>query len=156
MISYGDPCAQVYQALLARGAPPFVARILTAIAWAESGCRPSATRRCPPDCLPGQQPEYSVGPFQINLFAHPDVSERCARDPWCAAGYALKLPLDAWTAYRTGKYRQSPWYSEELGSVIVTSQIRSVASPELRRQVIVGTSLVLLVVAGSVLLRRKR
>jgi hypothetical protein len=49
-------------------------------------------------------PEFSVGPFQINLLAHPQISEECARDPVCAARYALKLPLTAWTTFRSGEY----------------------------------------------------
>ncbi len=158
MIQYGDPCAQVYQALLARGADPITARILTAIAWAESGCRASATRRCPPDCVPGQAPEYSVGPFQINLRVHP-ISEECARDVWCAAGYVLRLPFQAWTTFRTGKYKESPWLAG-TGPLeaprIGTATPTVTASPELKRNVTVAVSLLLLVVAGSVLLRRRR
>lgn len=161
MIQHGDPCAQVYQALIAQGASALRATILTAIAWAESGCRPDATRRCPPDCVPGQAPEYSVGPFQINLKVH-DISEECARDIWCAARYALRLPFSAWTAYRTGAYKASPWYREFTGPIEapklppfkpVSPEVT--VSPQLRRQVTVAISLLLLVVAGLVLLRRR-
>lgn len=39
----------------------------------------------------GISPEYSVGPFQINLVAHPDISEEDARDYGKSAAYAYTL-----------------------------------------------------------------
>lgn len=145
-----DPCAQVYQALLRAGASDLQARVLTAIAWAESGCRTDAVRRCPPDCVPGQAPEFSVGPFQINLYAHSQVSPECARDPVCAARYALKLPLDAWTAYRTGRYLASDW----LG-ITVPYHLSSGMSDATRRAVVLAVATGLVLVSGAVLLRRR-
>jgi len=145
-----DPCAQVYQALLAAGASEMRARVLTAIAWAESGCRTDAVRRCPPDCVPGQAPEYSVGPFQINLYAHPRISPECAADPFCAARYALQLPLEAWTAYRTGKYLVSDW----LG-ITVPYHLSTGMSDQTRRAIVLAVATGLILVSGAVLLRRR-
>jgi hypothetical protein len=97
-----------------------------------------------------------VGPWQINLRVHP-ISEECARDPLCAASYVLQLPLEAWTVFRTGAYQQSPWLG---GGLEVPPKLRlptteARVSPEVRRAVIVATSIVLLALAGSVLLRRR-
>jgi len=59
----------------------------------------------------GATPEYSVGPWQINLLAHPDVSVNCAMDLSCAADAVARISAhgtnwSAWTTYRTGAYRQ--------------------------------------------------
>jgi hypothetical protein len=54
--------------------------------------------------------EYSVGPWQINLKAHPGVSEACARDLECstqvAFGLFQKQGWQPWGAYTNGSYRQ--------------------------------------------------
>lgn len=47
-----------------------------------------ATAETLPD---GVSPEFSVGPFQINLVEHPDISEEDARDYGKAAAYAYTL-----------------------------------------------------------------
>ncbi len=158
-----DPCQRVYAALLARGLSPTRAAILTAIARAESGCRSEATNVT--------QREYSVGPFQINLRAHPWVTEECARDYWCSAGAALEIErrqgLGAWSVFRDQSFRrflppslQQIWATLEPPPVlreklsIAPDEVQ--APPELKRQVLVATAVVLVVVAASVLMRRRR
>ena len=75
---------------------------MIAIGKAESGLRSEATLSTPK--------EYSVGAFQINLKAHPQVSESAARDPYQAAAYAYQLSgggknYTPWTTYTSGKYK---------------------------------------------------
>lgn len=52
--------------------------------------------------------EYSVGPWQINLLAHPDVSETQAQDLNWSTAYALKLyqahGFQPWGAFTNGSY----------------------------------------------------
>jgi hypothetical protein len=55
--------------------------------------------------------ENSAGPFQINLKAHPYVSEAQARDPVTAAKIAYDLSgggknFTPWTTYTSGKYKR--------------------------------------------------
>lgn len=58
------------------------------------------------DELPaGISPEYSVGPLQINLVAHPDISESAARDFDQAFAYA-------WTLSEQGR-SFAPWSTSE-------------------------------------------
>lgn len=98
----GDACTQVARALEAANWPRFLIPVMIAISKAESGCDPNATNQ--------SIREHSVGPFQINLKAHPDVTETCARDPWCAARAAFSIyqrqGLRAWSAFTSGAYRQ--------------------------------------------------
>ena len=66
-----------------------------AVSLVESEGNPAATNRNlnPP---PGQSPELSVGPLQINLLAHGgNITEAEARDPRSAFAYAWKLFNDA-------------------------------------------------------------
>jgi hypothetical protein len=149
------PCADVYRALRQAGADPFRATLLTAIAWAESRCNPEATAECPPRCVPGQLPEYSVGVFQINLKAHPDISEECARNLLCSARYALRLPLTAWSTFKSGEYLRAP-FLREFGVTApgLPPSVSVQLAPDVRRQVILLVALVLIVVAGAELLRR--
>lgn len=97
-----DPCAQVDWALAQSSFPTWLRPIMAAIARAESGCRAEATAQTPQ--------EYSVGPYQINLRAHPWVDEACARDPLCATEAAYRIwtsqGLGAWTTWRTGAWRR--------------------------------------------------
>jgi hypothetical protein len=150
-----SPCADVYRALRQAGADPFRATLLTAIAWAESRCNPEATAECPPRCVPGQLPEYSVGVFQINLKAHPDISEECARDLLCSARYALRLPLTAWSTFKSGEYLKAP-FLREFGITVpkITPSVSVQLAPDVRKQVVLLVALVLIVVAGAELLRR--
>jgi len=163
-----NPCADVYRALRQAGADPFRATVLTAIAWAESKCDPRATAQCPPRCVPGQLPEYSVGAFQINLKAHPNISEECARDLLCSARYALRLPLTDWSTYKSGEYRKAPFLREldrptEAPRISPPAQTPNVLgtatpptlNPNVTRQVILLVALVLIVAAGAELLRRR-
>jgi hypothetical protein len=148
------PCADVYRALRQAGADPFRATLLTAIAWAESRCNPEATAECPPRCRPGQLPEYSVGVFQINLKTH-DISEECARDLLCSARYALRLPLTAWSTFKSGEYRKAP-FLREFGITVpkLPPSVSVQLAPSIKNQVILLVALVLIVVAGAELLRR--
>jgi hypothetical protein len=99
--------AQLVQALEGAGVPPG-ARSHTgaAIARAESGGRSAAI--C--DSCAGVR-EYSVGPWQINLLAHPGVSTACAIALNCAAAAASAISgrgsnWSPWTTYTQGTYRR--------------------------------------------------
>lgn len=88
-----------------------------AIALAEGGSSSSTNNTLYPS-LPGYkppaagaQPEYSVGPWQINLLAHPDITEVAARNPQGAANYAYGLATSGngfsnWSQYSNGAYQQ--------------------------------------------------
>lgn len=88
-----------------------------AIALAEGGSSSSTNNTLYPS-LPGYkppaagaQPEYSVGPWQINLSAHPDITEVAARNPQGAANYAYGLATSGngfsnWSQYSNGAYQQ--------------------------------------------------
>lgn len=54
--------------------------------------------------------EQSVGPWQINLNAHPDVSIECAESLNCAAAAAARISSggtnwSSWSTYKSGAYR---------------------------------------------------
>lgn len=92
-------CLQVKAALLEARWPEHVVPTMVAVAYAESRCRKEAlhqTRR-----------EKSVGPLQINVRAHPWVSEKCARSYRCSARAALRIyrsqGIRAWSVYRSGR-----------------------------------------------------
>jgi hypothetical protein len=96
--------AQLSTALAATGMYPGNARIGAAVAEAESSGRSNAL--C--DSCSGVR-EFSVGPWQINLYAHPDVTESCAQDLTCAASAAARisdrgLDWSAWSTYTSGAY----------------------------------------------------
>lgn len=92
----------IRNALRAAGFSPANVDVMTAIGKAESGLRSEATANT--------SKEYSVGPFQINLKAHPYVPEAEARDPVTAAKWAYKISggsnFRPWTTYTSGKYRK--------------------------------------------------
>jgi hypothetical protein len=97
---------QLTQALEATGTGMYEgnARIGAAVAEAESGGRSNAL--C--DSCAGTR-EFSVGPWQINLYAHPDVTESCAQDLTCAAAAAARisdrgLDWSAWSTYTSRAY----------------------------------------------------
>lgn len=80
------------------------ASIMTAIAIGESGLNSDAHALT--------TKENSWGVFQINLYAHPTVTESCARDLVCSANAAHKIYTNAggftpWTIYKDGSYRQN-------------------------------------------------
>lgn len=154
-----SPCQQVADALRQAGWPELMVPVMVAVARAESGCRREATART--------SREYSVGPFQINLQAHPWVGEECARDYLCAARAALQIAqggydLTPWTAYRSGRYLQFLVGPEQTGAALadaarpILPQFRDLApvSPALR-WVVVAVALVLLAVAWSGIRRRR-
>lgn len=91
---------EVYDALREAGFSDAEARTMTAVAIAESNLREDATAV--------SSVEYSVGVFQINLRAHPWVTEQCARDVRCAARAARRIYLSqgirAWSAYGTARF----------------------------------------------------
>lgn len=97
MTTYGF--ADLVAAAIRAGFPPDAAQTAGHIAQAESGGRTEATNNNPPV-------EYSVGPWQINLLAHPNVTEECARDLDCAARYAYSLwqnqGFQPWSVYTQG------------------------------------------------------
>lgn len=76
-----------------------------AIGMGESGWRSGALN----DGTATATAEYSVGPWQINLKAHPNVSEACARDLECSTQVAFglfeKQGWQPWGAYTNGSYR---------------------------------------------------
>lgn len=92
---------------------------MIAIALGESGGNSQAVCN---NCLGVQ--EYSVGLWQINLYAHPHVTETCAKDPYCAAKAAYAISSEGtnfnpWTVYKTGKYLEFLDKAKEgIGSAI--------------------------------------
>lgn len=100
-------CWDVWEAVRAAGFTRDQALTMVAIAQAESGCDSAAT--CD-SCVVGVE-EYSVGAFQLNLLAHPQISEAEARNIWTAAQWAYEISAQGtnfrpWTVYRTGAYRR--------------------------------------------------
>lgn len=100
---------QLAGALEADGVSGANARVGAAVAEAESGGRSGAVHLCPPDCIPGQAPERSYGPWQINVLAHPDISPACAMELTCAAGAAARISDQgrnwrAWSTYNSGAF----------------------------------------------------
>ncbi len=95
-------CQMVQDGLQRADWPPVLVPTMVAIAEAESGCRPDALRVT--------LRERSVGALQLNLHQHPWISDWCAKDSICAARAALRIfraqGFLAWTAYRTGAYRE--------------------------------------------------
>jgi hypothetical protein len=100
--SYTGAKQVIYNALIAAGFTPANAETMTAISGAESHWSSAATANT--------SKEYSVGPFQINLKAHPYIPESEARNPVTAAQWAYKLSGGAnftpWTTYTSGAYKQ--------------------------------------------------
>lgn len=79
------------------------ADIIAAIAMAESGGNPDA------HALTSK--ESSWGVYQINLYAHPSVTEQCARALQCASVQAYGIASNGkvftpWTMYKNGGYKQ--------------------------------------------------
>jgi hypothetical protein len=109
--------AQLAGALSGLGEMPGNARIGAAVAQAESGGRANALNNTARPDLPGYRvpgpgarPEYSVGPWQINLLAHTNVSVSCAQDLTCAAQAAdgissHGMDWGAWSTYTSGAFR---------------------------------------------------
>ncbi|HEV2104194.1 MAG TPA: hypothetical protein VGU27_00600 [Candidatus Eisenbacteria bacterium] len=97
--------AQLEGALQAEAVPEPNAHVGAAVAEAESGGRSDAV--C--DSCTGVR-EYSVGPWQENLYAHPWLSRACAVALRCAAWAAAAISGRGsnwwpWTTYRTGAWR---------------------------------------------------
>jgi hypothetical protein len=97
---------QLSQALQATGMTLAAAKVGAAIAEAESSGRALAI--C--DSCAGVR-EYSVGPWQINLIAHPSVSAQCAEELNCAARAAAAISSggrnwNPWSTFTSGKYRR--------------------------------------------------
>jgi len=97
--------SQLSEALQVAGVPGDLAPIGAAVALAESGGRSDAV--CD-SCVPGVR-EYSVGPWQINLYAHPDVTASCAMELYCAARAAASISRQgrdwsAWSTYDSGAF----------------------------------------------------
>lgn len=94
---------EIASAMRGAGFPDPEVRTGIGIVLAESLGRAEATND-----TPGR--EYSVGPWQINLLAHPDVSESCARDLVCSTQVAFRLWRDQgwgpWGAFTSGSYRR--------------------------------------------------
>src|SRR5690242_19203494 len=76
---------------------------MAAIGMAESSGRTNALNN-----RPGH--EYSVGIWQVNLFAHPEYTAARMQDPLENARAALAIyrreGLQAWGSYTDGRYRQ--------------------------------------------------
>jgi hypothetical protein len=108
---------QIGAFLRSAGWPEAVISIMTAIGLAEQpATNPNFVRVCPGNsyCLPGQSPEKSVGPFQINVLAHAQYNTpqgiAWLQDPTNNARAALQIfrsqGLRAWGSYTDGRYRQ--------------------------------------------------
>jgi hypothetical protein len=95
--------SEIAKALKAAGFDSKGVNTMLAIGMAESGLRTNATADTPK--------EYSVGPFQINLKAHKQITEAEARNPVTAAAFAYQLSgggknYTPWTTYTSGKYKR--------------------------------------------------
>ncbi len=94
---------QIASALIRAGLPPDQVDTGIGIVFAESGARSEAVNDTP-------GVEYSVGPWQINLLAHPGVTSECASDLGCSTNYAVSLwqqqGWSPWTTYLTGAYKK--------------------------------------------------
>lgn len=148
-------CETVADALRRAGFPEFVIPVMVAISRAESGCRTEATAVTPR--------EYSVGPLQLNLRAHPWVTEDCARDPYCAAQAAYRISgggrnLRPWSTYVSGAFRRflPKEVEAELppdlsggGTPTLASPFSPVPSPGLTSVLVLTTALILGIVAIS-------
>lgn len=78
------------------------ADIMAAIALGESGGDTQATANT--------SREYSVGVYQINLKAHPDITEADGRDLKASSAYVYRLSASGsnfqpWTIYKNGDYK---------------------------------------------------
>lgn len=105
--------AQLKQALINNKLDANQANIGAAIAEAESHGKATDVHFCPPDCIPGQLPERSYGPWQINTLAHPWVAPICAEDLNCAAHATVIIATTKygiswypWSTYQYGQYKQ--------------------------------------------------
>jgi len=108
--------AQVADAMRRAGFPESEIATGVAVATAESGRRSEATNRGT-----AKTPEYSVGPWQINLNAHGKaITEDAARDLDTATAYAYRLWKSSgwqpWGVYTAGTYRQYLAATPEPGS----------------------------------------
>lgn len=95
---------QMTQGLETTGMQHGNARIGAAVAEAESSGRSAAL--C--DSCAGVR-EYSVGPWQINLDAHPDVTAACAQDLACVVPVVDRISAHGmdwspWSTYNSDAY----------------------------------------------------
>jgi hypothetical protein len=96
--------AQLKAALADAGATGPALDVAAAISLAEnSGMSLTATNTA------GNSEGVDRGPFQINSYYHPDVSDACAFDLACAAHAMAQISdgftnFAAWTTYKTGAY----------------------------------------------------
>lgn len=100
------------------GGPGIVSSVAAAIAEAESGGDSTKINNTAYQDLagyhhavPGAQPEYSVGLWQINLLAHPSYTKAEMLDPLQNAKAAVAISdgganFDPWSTYTSGAYRQ--------------------------------------------------
>lgn len=117
----------IYTALRNAGFGPSEALTMTAISYAESGWNTDAVYVTPN--------EYSVGAFQINLKAHPNVTEQCARDLQCSANAAYQIYLTqgfhAWSTYNTPRFWQGlALAQQQLAGVVSSSTSTTPAIPK--------------------------
>jgi hypothetical protein len=92
----------IRKALKAAGFDKAGVDVMTAIGKAESSLNTAARNIT--------SKEYSIGAFQLNLRAHPYISEADALDPYKAAKWAYQLSgggknFNPWTTYTSGKYK---------------------------------------------------
>jgi len=90
-----------------------------AIAMAESGFNPNATNV-------NTNGSTDRGLWQINNFAHPDVSDACAFDPSCNAEAMASISSGGtnwtpWMTYDSGAYRQYLLSAQQLVDTFDTS-----------------------------------
>lgn len=93
---------EIIQVLIKGGFAPSAWPVMFGIIMGESGGDTAATAHT--------TKEYSVGIFQINLYAHPNVSEACAREPVCAAKQAYIISskgtnFTPWTIFKNDSWK---------------------------------------------------
>jgi hypothetical protein len=97
--------AQITDLVRTYGCPEYAVTTAVAVALAESGGDSRAT-----NAAGNTPPSTDRGLWQINSYWHPEVSDDCAFDPWCATSHAAEISrywtdFSPWSAYNNGSYR---------------------------------------------------
>lgn len=104
---------KLYSAAEQSGFRRDVLSVVVAIGFAEGGTIQSTCYNLAGRCVPTWRPGITSidrGPWQINNRAHPDVTEKCARDYTCAAQVVWRLSRGGksfrpWSSYNSGSYK---------------------------------------------------
>ena len=127
--------AELYQAAIQAGFDPQNAAIAAAVAMAESGGRTDALN---------SSGEYSVGPMQINLQAHPQYANADINSPLGAMRAAYEIsgggsdwsPWSAYSGYQSPGVYGQPAYQQYLGGDMATSTSNAPASGDSNTRVV--------------------